>query len=536
MDKFTVACVQMQMRLHASLDDYRDDLHRFLRAADAKRARLILFPEMAGLMIAPLLLVDARSALLRRAEQGRKRSAGAWNKVSGKAAGWLAQALKADLGAATAGLLDVEPQRLWEVYADLFGGLAREQGVTIVAPSAWLPDPAGPADGGADNGTPALRNLSAVFGPTGELLGTQAKVLGASEDEARVGRGGGWRVIPTEVGRVGLLLGSDVLYPEVGRVLAYQNAEVLLLQAACPSPAAYHKLRAGILARMQDNQLYAAASFVVGPNPLRKGSDPYMGRSAILAPQELTPKYNGVLVEMGSAQSEGVVTAEWDYTALKHLWETSDTPLRRALPPEDAAPLLAALFTQLKALPQAPAVGLLPEPAAVPTDEITFDAVPADMQPDDEPVSELDDLPLLGSVRSHWPLRVVDEESGVGEEVVAEVSAQEAPTDVEWTSPRSYVQAESSVTIRRDDETDEMDAVENQLEAVGAQDALPVADALEVKENAPPVEEDALPVADDVPPDAPMAEAGPTQPTDAESTETEAPPVAAEEPPAPEDE
>lgn len=136
---------------------------------------------------------------------------------------------------------------------------------------------------------------------------------------------------------MGLLLGSDVLYPEVGRVLAYQNAEMILLQGACPKAASYHKLQhAGVLARMQDNQLYAAASFVVGANPLRKGADPYMGRSAILAPQELTPKYNGVLVEMGSAQSEGVVTAEWDYTALKRLWETSETSIRTPLAPEDA--------------------------------------------------------------------------------------------------------------------------------------------------------------------------------------------------------
>ncbi len=492
MDKFTIACVQMQMRMHASLDDYRDDLRRFLRAAEAKRARLILFPEMAGLMLAPLLLGDARTNLLRRAEVGRKRSAGAWDKVSGKAAGWLAQALKADLGAATAGLLDVEPQRMWEAYADLFGGLARAQGVTIVAPSAWLPDPAG-----GENGS-VLRNLSAIFGPGGELLGTQAKVLGAMEDEARVAKGVGWRAISTEVGRVGLLLGSDVLYPEVGRVLAYQNAEMILLQGACPNAASYHKLRAGVLARMQDNQLYAAASFVVGANPLRKGADPYMGRSAILAPQELTPKYNGVLVEMGSAQSEGVVTAEWDYTALKRLWETSETSIRRALAPEDAAPVLAALYTQLKALPQSPAVEMLPAPPIAETAEIMLEngraqdaplSVPAAgeeaadvdamhvaddgtaAQGDDEPVRELEDLPLLGSVRSHWPLHPVDAESAVSEETVEEFVARDLPTDVEWSTPRNYAEQGADSTIRRDDETDEMDAVEHQPEAVAEESA-----------------------------------------------------------------
>ena len=455
MDKFTIACVQMKMRMHASLDDYRDDLRRYLRAANTKRARLVLFPEMAGLMLAPLLLGDARTNLLRRAEVGRKRNARAWEKVSGKAAGWLAQALKADLGAATAGLLDVEPQRLWDTYVEIFGGLARTQGVTIVAPSAWLPDPAGAPDEGR-----VLRNLSAIFGPSGEVLGTQAKVLGAGEDEARVAKGVGWRVIPTEVGRVGLLLGSDVLYPEVGRVLAYQNAEMLLLQGACASAASYHKLRAGTLARMQDNQLYAAASFVVGANPLRKGAEPYMGRSAILAPQELTPKYNGVLVEMGSTQSEGVVTAEWDYVALRQLWDSSETPLRRALTPEDAAPLLAALYTQLKALPESPAVELLPEPMVLPTNEITL----SDESIDDEPVGELDDLPLLASVRSHWPPQVAESENGVAGEIDEALVTVDVTTNVEWTSPRNYVEAETASAIRRDDETDEMDAVEHRPE------------------------------------------------------------------------
>ncbi len=510
MDKFTVACVQMQMRLHASLDDYRDDLRRFLRAAAAKQARLVLFPELAGQMLAPLLLGDTRSNLLRRAEVGRRRNAGAWDKVSGKAAGWLANALKADLGAATAGLLDVEPARLWEVYADLFGGLARAQGTTIVAPSAWLPDPAGAADGG-----PALRNLSGVFGPAGDLLGTQARVLSDSDDGGRVGRGSGWRVIPTEVGRVGLILGSDVLYPEVGRVLAYQNAEVLLLQAASPTTAGYHKLRAGILARMQDNQLYAAASFLVGSSPYRKQADPYLGRSAVLAPQELTPKYNGVLVEMGSAQSEGVITAEWDYVLLKQLWETSDTPLRRALEPADAAPLLAALYTQLQALPQAPPVQLLPEPLAQVTAEIDLDDASEMLGPasggvvgaevenaESEALLELDDLPQLGSVRSHWPLQPPEVEGAVAEEVMVEAIATDAPTDVEWTSPRSYAAAESTSAIRRDDETDEMDAVENQLAPAQPEEIEPGAVNAETQFDRPPevtAESTAPPVGDDAP-------------------------------------
>ncbi|MCB0088928.1 MAG: hypothetical protein KDE54_13525, partial [Caldilineaceae bacterium] len=74
---------------------------------------------------------------------------------------------------------------------------------------------------------------------------------------------------------------------------------MLVSLGACTELVEYNKIRAGILARMQDNQLFGVASFLVGRNSLygRKRSD-FVGKSAIFAPQELTPKLNGVLVEM----------------------------------------------------------------------------------------------------------------------------------------------------------------------------------------------------------------------------------------------
>jgi hypothetical protein len=239
----------------------------------------------------------------------------------------------------------------------------------------------------------------------------------------------------------------------VGRVLAYQNAEMLIVQGACASASAYQKVRAGTLARMQDNQLYTAASFTVGASPLRPGKEPYTGRSVILAPQELTAKSNGVLVEMGSGQSEGVVTAEWDFVALRRLWEVSETPLHRPLEAGLATALLGALYTQLQALPHAQTVDLLPPPVEPEASMISIEEAA------EEPVIELDDLPLLGSVTSHWPLSLSEPETS-GERT--------DDTEIEWndvsildTQPRSYAEAASSPTIRRDDETDEMDAVEN---------------------------------------------------------------------------
>ena len=56
MDRFVVAGVQQRLRLPRTLDELRELQRRFLRAAQAKNARLIVFPELAGLMVAPPML------------------------------------------------------------------------------------------------------------------------------------------------------------------------------------------------------------------------------------------------------------------------------------------------------------------------------------------------------------------------------------------------------------------------------------------------------------------------------------------------
>jgi len=465
MDKFVVAAVQMRMRMPATLDEYRYDLRRFVRSAEGKRARLVVFPELAGVMIAPALLRDVRTNLLRQAEQGKRRNAKSWDKIRGGAAGWLAGMLKADLRTATAGLLEINPGELWQTYCEIFGDLARAHGITIVAPSAYLPDP--------ESG--AIVNQSAVFGPNGDLLGQQSKVLGYVDDADIAQRGRVWEVIPTEVGRVGIMLGSDVLYPEVGRLLAYQNAEILILQAACPTPTFYNKLRSGILARMQENQLFAAASFLAGESPMRRvRNQPYLGRSALLAPQELTPRFNGVLVEMGSPQAEGVVSAEWDFVALRTLWEESDSPIRRSRTGDDVNTLLVALYTQLRALPQPTESELLAISASEAENSAHNDLLGVE-----DDLRELDDLPIVSSITSSWPLRrepiapsgidtYIDTDITTGTESSSnhgQAGTQPVPAEaVEWP-PRSYNDAPGGALIRRDDETDEMDAVESERAA-----------------------------------------------------------------------
>jgi len=435
------------MRLPESGEEYREDLRRFLRIAATKRARLVIFPELGGVMVAPPLLQDFNARLLKRAARGRRRRANLGHRVTGwlaqRAAGWR----RADIRTSMAALLDVAPNDVWQAYVDLFSSLAREFAVTIVAPSAYLPDP---LDGG-------IRNLAVVFGPNGERLGHQARVMLHAGDEAIVTPGSTWDVIPTEVGSLGLMLGSDVLYPEVGRLLAYQGAEILIAVGACPTVELYQKIRTGALARMQDNQLFGMVSFLVGANELVPSAQAlWVGRSAIMAPQELTPRRNGILVEMGNQRSEGVLTAELDFVGLKRVWESADTPVRNALPLEQAGQVLAKLYQKLQALPRF-AVQSLTSDAPLQAAALEHNLLATHMDPID-----LDELPVISTLTSRWPLSGSENANPA-----ANVTDQATLAAAAFFEPRGS--APTSAPLRNatpghpdlvaDDETDEMDAL-----------------------------------------------------------------------------
>ena len=395
MKTLIVASIQQKMRLPQTLEEYREDLRRFLRAAANKRARLVVFPELAGVMVIPPLLGGFEASLLKRADLARRRQSRLWQKLSGGVSGALAGWFNSDFRDMTGALLTTQPEMVWDAYDDVFGGLANEFDVTLVAPSAYLPDP---LDG-------ILRNLAVVYGPGGERLGYQAKRVLHPEDEDLAQPGQEWNIIRTPVGQIGLMLGGDLLYPEVGRLLAYQGAEMLIAQGAATERVLYEKLRAGILARMQDNQLFASISFLVGHNEFsRRQRDPFVGRSSVMAPQELTPRLSGILVEASNLRSESVLSATWDFEELAELWETSDTPVRSHLPLEAVGPTLAQLYQKMKQLPKGSDALL-----AAPEDQEPETIVRSDSSVKRKSLSTktkstlgLDELPVLASVSSFW--------------------------------------------------------------------------------------------------------------------------------------
>ncbi len=428
-----VAVTQQALRLYPDLEAYKRDLERFFRLAEGKHARLIVFPERTGLMIVPPLIEGFRTGLLKKASPRGREARRWWERTRSSLMRSTAKLLGADLRREVRKALEEMPDFIWQRYVDIFAALAYEYKITVVAGSGYfrLPD------------SHELQHVVTVFGPDGDVLGHHRKVILDTEEQEWVAPGAGWHVVETPVGRLGITLGEEIMYPEVGRLLAYQGMEALVTLAAVRDERHGRILRDGLLARVTDNQVFGALGFTVGRDPLAdEDTPPYRGRSVIFAPQGLTRRRDAVMVESGTATAEVVLTARWDLDALHQYWENAPVPVRRRLPVETVGPVLSAIYSQrvtleeaVQALPQ-PGRPALPRKGSGPeADEGTLPTEPSRGEPDSvEPPPEptTPTAEVLSQEESPAPPPV---------EVMPETK-EEVPPAPEEKEPEGGVQAE----------------------------------------------------------------------------------------------
>lgn len=127
-------------------------------------------------------------------------------------------------------------------YQALFGGLAKEFGVTLVAGSIALPEPR-VENGALLPGKGPLYNISVVFSRDGTLMGTpQPQLLPTYEEQSYIQPSPDHElnVINTPAGRLGILLGSDSWYPENYRILNDKGAQLIAVPAFIIGKDAWH--------------------------------------------------------------------------------------------------------------------------------------------------------------------------------------------------------------------------------------------------------------------------------------------------------
>jgi hypothetical protein len=130
-------------------------------------------------------------------------------------------------------LFRMKAQQMASDYQALFGGLAKEYGITLVAGSIVLPQPQ-VVDGRLAAGSGPLFNVSLVFGRDGAPLGQpQRKVFPIHEEQGftAAARANQLHTVETPAGRLGVLVCADSWYPASYQQLAQQQVELIAVPA-----------------------------------------------------------------------------------------------------------------------------------------------------------------------------------------------------------------------------------------------------------------------------------------------------------------
>jgi predicted amidohydrolase len=333
----TVACVQHRMSIPATREEFESEARRFLRQAQSKAAQLTIFPELSGVMLAPPLISNVKLGLIKRADQAKQPQAGFLSRRVGGVSAAAAGAMGGGFRGSVARLVQKRSGELQDFYFEVFGDLAREFGTAIVGGSLYLHDAE----------TDTFRNRVYLFDADGTVVGSQDKLNLDPDEQDLVSPGTDLAVLATRFGRLGILIGRDVLYPELARLLAAQGADLIVGIAASPGTAQAQVIRSALALRAEENQVYSAASFLLGPNYLgRENREEYAGQSALMAPISLTKKGDGVLVQAGSNRTESLIATDLDLEALENLRQTSRFRPRQEMHLGNLGSVLAEMYQQ----------------------------------------------------------------------------------------------------------------------------------------------------------------------------------------------
>lgn len=269
-----VCAVQLKNRWYDNLFDYLDEMYRLTKEAVENGAQMIVFPEYIGL--APLTIIPNIKRMLNKLVISGDLKNPDRLELDEKWSKWIAEAFH---------------HFLYEMYVYTFGTLARIHKVYIVAGTTLLYEQG------------VLTNSSAVFAPDGSTAGFQGKTssigldkqLGA-EPSSEI------EVIETPLGKLSVIIGSDVYYFENFRIAKAHGAQII----AVPDS------KGGILCnllrcRAGEQQMYTVYSCYAG---LAANT-----RAGIFCPPQAGPRRSGITA-IAKTTDTAVVTARVDLTKL----------------------------------------------------------------------------------------------------------------------------------------------------------------------------------------------------------------------------
>ena len=258
-----LSAVQYQLRTIAGFDDFARQCEFFVDVASDYKADFLLFPELFTTQLLSTIQAD------RPGQSARK-------------------------------LAEFTPR-----YLDLMSGLALKYHINIVGGSQFELD--------GDK----LFNTAYLFHRDGSI-GKQRK-LHITPHERRwwgVQPGDLLHTFETDRGRIAILIGYDIEFPELGRMAFDQGAQILFAPINTDERHDYLRVRHCAQARCIENPVYVVLAGCVGNLPEVEHADIHYAQSAILTPSDFYFARDGIAAEC-QANIETVIFAEMDLEMLR---------------------------------------------------------------------------------------------------------------------------------------------------------------------------------------------------------------------------
>ena len=122
-------------------------------------------------------------------------------------------------------------------------------------------------------------------------------------------------VFETDAGRVGILICYDVEFPELGRLLADQDMDILFVPFWTDTKNGYLRVRHCAQARAIENECYVVLCGSVGNVPSIRNLDIQYAQSSVFTPSDFAFPHDAVLSET-TPNTEMVIFSDLDLTRL----------------------------------------------------------------------------------------------------------------------------------------------------------------------------------------------------------------------------
>lgn len=130
--------------------------------------------------------------------------------------------------------------------------------------------------------------------------------------------GSSLQTFDTDCGKIGILICYDVEFPELSRILADQEMDMLFVPFLTDTQNGYTRVRHFAQARAIENECYVAIAGCVGNLPRVNNMDIQYAQSAIFTPSDFPFPTNGVKAE-ATPNTEMTLIADVDLDKLKEL-------------------------------------------------------------------------------------------------------------------------------------------------------------------------------------------------------------------------